>query len=454
VINLLSNIDIVFYFCVDLLKRYCSAFCYKSSKYLEQQISSVPIWLRHTMEFLEDPIQKKIHVWPSKLEKRELEDEYDRKFNPKTEKEAKIIQTRKSNIENENNDEINKSLLFSTQLEAKLQKIEQIKQKSETIEISEPNNISQVGIVLDENREEGKRLDENDENEWKAKLAKVRLDLSKSLDIHKRPSELYYLKRVLKFLPEPANRDKETQPPSNVIFLDLERDTLARYNILFVEYITQRFLELLTVRTAAYLRSKEPNEFTELQQQREKDEYLRKCNDLVSKQSLLFEGLTNESEASPTSHCQSIKTISNLDENSDYTELEMKAKIDALMSTTDPSETQATSSNQNQEYLQASKPVPDLRQLREEAKRQELIVKEYFFSSGIRKRSDKLKKDQTDEDREENVEEEIADKLKQTLVIKSNDETNEEIVRILPMVDAHSQEEIRRSFFYDNLARK
>ena len=56
------------------MKRYCSGQCYKSSKYLESQISTVPIWLRKQTE------SKQVKLWSTSTHEI-VTDDYDLKFN-------------------------------------------------------------------------------------------------------------------------------------------------------------------------------------------------------------------------------------------------------------------------------------------------------------------------------------------------------------------------------------
>lgn len=118
-------------------KRYCSAVCYKGSKFLESQISSVPIWLRNTPEYLKNDGAKQINLMnyvrssssdskstctATAAEKKVYHDDYDLKFNPKP-SETRAVKSEYAQQHTQDH-VISKSKLLSAEIESELNSIE------------------------------------------------------------------------------------------------------------------------------------------------------------------------------------------------------------------------------------------------------------------------------------------------------------------------------------------
>lgn len=112
----------------------------------------------------------------------------------------------------------------------------------------------------------------------------------------------------------------------------------------------------------------------------------------------------------------------------------------------------------------ASKPVPDYEKLKQESIEQQLIVREFFtarradalFSGAKKKKKKNGEEEDVDGEQVTIIDENNIDEtgeFDQNLIFKIK-ETNEEISRVFPTVDSKSQNKIRRTIFYEKLAKR
>lgn len=196
-------------------KRYCSAVCYKGSKFLESQISSVPIWLRNTPEYLKNDGAKQINLMnyvrssdpdaPASI--KEYHDDYDLKFNPTTDSNKK---TSASTIKSEYTQHhiqdhvISKSKLLSAEIESELNSIENnwrnkyhVKKTSEAEKQKDPLQKHNIFKHKNVNEKEVDSFGSTSSREALKDIETVENVINKkfieSTLIHSKPKSLYHL---------------------------------------------------------------------------------------------------------------------------------------------------------------------------------------------------------------------------------------------------------------------
>ena len=262
---------------------------------------------------------------------------------------------------------------------------------------------------------------------------------NKSIDIHKKPTELCKLKEIFEFEFVKKLNDNESEKSNNLF----EVDENSLKQLLFIEYLVQRLMDLFSKKTKNFILERELDELVKLNQEREREEYLKKCDEYVLKNNILFNNLTNDSDASGLNINQKIP------EEDDNGEAEMLAKLEAFMGKDELKKLSGISSDLNeQDPVQddyRKKPLPNYKLLKEEAIKNQLKVSEFFMGT-TKKAQNEENIEEIDYNRDSNV-------FNQNLIFKLKN-TNEEIARILPTVDNQSQLEIRRNIFYEKLVKK
>lgn len=254
---------------------------------------------------------------------------------------------------------------------------------------------------------------------------------------------------------EEGSVEEQTNHEDYVFYIDQN----SMKQLLFIEYITQRVNDLISRKTKNYLKEQSKSEINE---QREREEYLKQCDKYVAHKEMFFNNLTKH--AAPTQ--PNAIAMNNQDED-DNGEAEMLAKLKSFEHVTGELKDKQNKddSDEEKDNSEAKKPLPSYDKLKEEAFNQQLRVREFFRGPSvwnekpvkkepepsIRERATiidlKTNKHYSDDrlDREDF-------EYGQSLIMKIK-ETNEEIVRVLPTVDSKSQMEIRRNIFYDNLVK-
>jgi hypothetical protein len=333
---------------IDDRKRYCSSDCYKASKYLESQIPTTPIWLRNTSDYLKTKTE--IKIWPKNSDQNGLK-------HPESTVQFKDIEVELNNIENKwktkykippKNDKI------QTEIET---------EKEKGKEIFKRRNVNEIKQQATAKSFIGERKGFNYE------------------ELHPKPTELVFMKAIF---PEEVSKINDINEADNINKKKL---------FLFVEYIIERIMKLLTNETRKYLSTAKQIEQSEITKQRLRDEYIKKCDQMINDQAVEFNRLRNEVE-------------------SDY-------------------------------KSSSCKPLPNYDQLKEEARINALRVEEFFFPNKKRNQS-------SDEDQSTTTTTTTTKKFEQNILFK-NLKTNEEYIRVLPTVDSQSQIEIRRRIFHDKL---
>jgi hypothetical protein len=258
-----------------------------------------------------------------------------------------------------------------------------------------------------------------------------------SIDIHKKPTELCRLKEIfeLKFVKKLEDEIKSEK------IIEVNENSLKQ--LLFVEYIIQRLMNLFTKKTKNFILEKELDDIAKLNQERQREEYLKKCDEYVLKNNILFSDLTNDSEAG------ALKVNQRVQDQDDNGEAEMLAKLEVFMGKDELKKLSGISSDTSERELIPDdcrkKPLPNYNLLKEEAIKNQLKVSEFFMGA-----TKKIQKEENIEEIDYNRE---SDVFNQNLIFKLKN-TNEEIARILPTVDNQSQIEIRRNIFYEKLVKK
>ena len=260
-----------------------------------------------------------------------------------------------------------------------------------------------------------------------------------STQIHKKPKELIHIKNIFKL--------KKSNDQSNL--LQIDDDSIMYLNnensinqLFYIEYIIDRLRDLLSTRSKQYLL--ENSQKSKLQDEREREETLEKIDKFVSKKSAWFQNIEPSDEPTMSHHF-----ISNNDDNG---EAEMKAKIESLIGNFEEDEIKDKKDDEKIDNYdtELKKPLPDFKKIRDEAKLQQLKVKECFFKSPSLKSKDQLK--ETEKLNVEQLKDNDDDQYNDSFLVKVKD-TNVEYVRLLPNVDSQSQLNIRRKFFYEKLTK-
>ncbi len=225
----------------------------------------------------------------------------------------------------------------------------------------------------------------------------------------------------------------------------IEIDENSLKQLLFVEYVLQRLMDLFTKKTKNFILERELEDIVKLNQERERDEYLKKCDEYVLKNNILFSDLTNDSDMG------SLKINQKVVENDDNGEAEMLAKLQVFMDKDELNKLSGVvSSNANDQDFNVNdfhkKPLPNYKLLKEESLKNQLKVREFFMGATANKTPNEENVEEIDYNQDSNV-------FNQNLIFKLKNST-EEIARILPTVDNQSQIEIRRNIFYEKLVKK
>lgn len=460
-------------------KRYCSAECYKSSKYLETQISSVPIWLRNTSEYLKNDGAKQISLLNSASnsltnQSKTYHDEYDLKFKTSENKTKNQIKSEFSQI---NDQVISHNKLLTEEIEKELNGIEnqwrtkyQVPKTVPEAKVKDPlarnnifkhKNVNEVKNVSFSSEIEGKReiLDNiteeiNSENVANKKFIETTL-------IHNRPTSLFHIGKIFEI-----SKSSETSSELKIdqlIVDENDENVLSKYY--FIEYIINRISDLLSKRTKEYIQEKKSIEKSTIHEERKRMEQLKKFDEYVTETSVLFNNLTNEASAKTvgdsvneigdrSSDLRNLNTLKNLDDNG---EAEMIAKLE-LMGINPHETNEKQESNVMIDQLEDNecskesilKPLPNFNQLRDEAKEQQLKIKEFFIGDPFSEKARKIKELEARQAEEQEMAKDKTAFGKNSFKIKSEEQ---EIIRVLPTVDSQSQMDIRRKIFFEKLVK-
>lgn len=449
-------------------KRFCSSDCFAASKYLQEQISSTPVWLRDTPKYLAEEAHKQITL-------------IDMKRTTKTE--TKKSEIKKSDTKKSQLDEFKEIENELREIEMKWK--EKYEEKREEKRREEPieNNIYRK-ITVDERPTTSERPSRMatttiSREQLLADIEKKRKEFL-TAQLFQKPSELKLLSKILV-------DDEETR------LLESNRSSY-----LFVEYLLQRLNDLMTEKTRDYLRNHiySSGVNCELQEEREREQYLEKCDKYVTNGALAINSISNalsdDSNWSSSSssnrkrdeQMREMRVASNDQVDLTEEEREMKSKIEYLesvLSINNAAKSSGSSRNQNndEECLKESnqaaadqltadekRPLPDYEKLKEEALVQQLRVREFFqgFSSSSKANKSNEKESATEATVIDlnGTSSDLYDiattsafgcDYNLNMVIKIK-ETNEEIVRQLPTVDSKSQIVIRRKIFYEKLIKQ
>ncbi len=315
------------------------------------------------------------------------------------------------------------------------------------------------------------RVDSNEER-LKKRSEALKQKYLDSLEIHRKPKDLTILKAVFTFvLSNGENKGVECGDGPYRFLID----SGSLKQLLFIEYIVQRLADIITQRTKAYILEKESTEDKTVREEREEEEYAEMCDRYVTERAAIFNDIHFQSEEPVNQSSGFVNTAVKYNETSavksdeaeDEGEAEMIAKLRGFEdlikeNSNDRSKTvkkkpkdlkqlkkTETSESAYDEYTtefgDKKKPLPNYEQLREEAIRQQLKIREFFTSSV--KKSAEEPVTTIDEDRGDFN---ASGGLNQNMIFRIK-ETNEQIVRIFPSVDSQAQAQIRRKIFYDKL---
>ena len=408
-------------------------------------MSTVPIWLRGTKEYIGEESQRQIRLFSSQKSDAFLDD-YDFKFNKEISQKSVV----KKEGEKIGEEIISKSQLYSSEIEKELSQIEaEWKTKLKLSETNKPSDskssifkrskvnekaslIPSEILAQQENNETKKISNINFYQEPFTNYIENNKKFIDSTQIHQKPKELIHMKRIF-------NIKNSTEKKTSLEDLNIYVNSENHVNQLFyIEYIIERLRDLLTRKSKEYLKERQKSK---LQEEREREEKLDRFEKYVSKKSVWFSGLeTSEANSRSTYHVKK--------EEEDDGEAEMKAKIESITGFSEESKSEPEKSEET-ESSECKKPLPDFKKLREQSKLEQLKIKECFFKMPSKKSKEKIKESLKDEE-ESNDEEKDNDPYDDTFVVKVK-ETNEEIVRFLPTVDSQSQLNIRRKFFFEKL---
>jgi len=95
--------------------------------------------------------------------------------------------------------------------------------------------------------------------------------------------------------------------------------------------------------------------------------------------------------------------------------------------------------------------LPDFKKVQEEAKAEQLKIKEFFIGDLGSVKAKKIKEKEDLRAAELEMEKEDGVFNGHSFKVKGTDERGVEIVRVLPCVDSQSQMEIRRKIFYEKM---
>ena len=376
----------------------------------------MPLWIRNTPEYIRDEGSIEIRLWSSTEQQKTIKPEAKTETTKPAEP-TQINELEKFSIENELKQIENEwKTKFSIKEEEKTEVLES-KPKSET------------------KKEKTSEEEQIEINKFKNYSDLLNQQFLSSIEIHKKPTEFTLLKQIFNFKLINANEEISVAAGDESNLFEIDESSFKK--LLFIEYKIQRVNDLLSKRSKSFLNEMNKEDLKRLNEERERDEYLRACDKYVANQGAFFGNLTGDSDLS------SFKLNEIKIDAGDNGEAEMQAKLDSFKTQIDEEVSKKVVHPVNE--TDAKRPMPDFKKLKEESLKNQLKVKEFFTGSVTSKGK------QVEEEIE--IEEEEASKgYNQSLIIKIK-ETNEEIVRVLPTVDSKSQNEIRRNIFYDKLIR-
>lgn len=266
--------------------------------------------------------------------------------------------------------------------------------------------------------------------------------------IHEKPLHIFHMSQIFKVVKDPLTAmDNET------ICVDpSDENTIGKY--FFIEYLINRIRDLLSEKTKDYINDKNHMEKSKVHVERQRLEYVKKCDEFVVEKSVFFDDLTNDENQKPSLESgenlpnpRDINLLKDLDDNG---EAEMLAKLELLgLGSQGSSEAEKKDEEQSSNDHQFKKPMPNYNDLQVKAKDQQLRIKEFFMGDPHSAKAKKIKE---------------LDELKSQEEEMSKDESNfsahsfktrgmegQDVIRVLPTVDSQSQAEIRRKIFMEKL---
>lgn len=459
-------------------KRFCSAECYKSSKYLESQVSKVPIWLRNTSEYIKNDGAKTVLLLSGSRSKfksatdsvKSYHDEYDLKFNPSLGK--KLEKSEFSDIQDL---VISKNQLYSSGIENELNEIEnqwrnrfKMEKTTDIKKLKDPLRKHGVFKHININEQDStelktavKNASESNSETIQSQENIVNKKFIESTQIHQMPTSLYHLGKIFRIVNEPIKADEN--PNDTLIIDENDENLLSKY--FFTEYIIKRITDLVSPRTKHYIMEKKSIEESKLHEERKRLEQLKKFDEYVTETGVLFNNLTSEvsaktmnvgefsSKLNKVQDSMAMNALKNMDDNG---EAEMIAKLEVMGINSKSGQPDVVSqevkkdSGVDDEYAGAQKPLPDYKKLELEAKQQQLKIREFFMGNLSSEKAQKLKEIEKRELEENEMNKDPSAFNPSSFKLKDGEQ---EIIRVLPTVDSQFQMEIRRKIFYEKLVR-
>ena len=316
-----------------------------------------------------------------------------------------------------------------------------------------------------------------DDSQYREKLAALQKKFLNSMDIHKKPSDFHLLRNVFTFKHADTlspsstskNADENSDPGHALLLLLLNQDTFKP--LMFVEYIAERVQSLMSEKSQLYLA--EANVRDELAKEREREEYMAKCDRVLTEKLVEMSTVTSQLDFDDTNKGATKRFVrsSLLAKRSedDNGEAELQAIFDDFAASTAQEksnvictvadEKKSNGGDVDGETVidlcaaeEAKKPLPDYKRLRAEAIQQQLRIKEFFRGAAALPKPTASCGEQQQAIDEEEESSSSAGQFKQSLIMHIK-ETNEEIVRMLPTVDSKSQLQIRRQIFFERLVK-
>lgn len=460
-------------------KRYCSAQCYKSSKYLETQVSSVPIWLRNTPEYLKNDGVKSITLLNSSsnsvIQPKEYHDEYDMKFKvTDSTVNTKVASKLNSEFTQINDQVISRDQLLGHQIEMELNSIEnqwrtKYHVEKTNVETKMKDPLAKNNIFKHKNVNETRASSRNEAADVKRDALEniTEQTLTENISnkkfiestlIHSKPTSLFHLGKIFEITNSSELKANQLSVDEN------DEDALSKY--FFTEYIINRISNLLSDRTKEYILEKKSIEKSAIHEERKRLDHLKMFDEYVTETGVLFDNLTHEvsSEAvgktideTDNRMAPSSKNLNLLKDLNDNGEAEMIAKLELMgMNPHEPSEDNLPSLPINEstdaECIKDTgmKPVPNFKELKIEAEQQQLRIKEFFIGDPSSQKAEKLKELEARRAEELEMAKDETAFSSNSFKLKSEEQ---DIVRVLPTVDSQSQMGIRRKIFFEKLVK-
>ena len=236
-----------------------------ASKFLEGQISNVPVWLRHKPEYKGIEEAKKIVLWEERIKAKSTN--------------HRLKETTKLEIENE------------------LKEIEEKWKKEVKISAEKSQVVKEDKKQPSEESEADKQKQEEIYKELQSKARQLRSKFLQSMDIHAKPTELNILREIFEFKIEEEEKEnaQSTSTDSSSKKRTFQVDTNKMNHLLYIEYICERIRELITPRTKSYLLENEPSNKPSLNEEREREELIDKADNYVLKANSLFSQIGQQS---------------------------------------------------------------------------------------------------------------------------------------------------------------